>query len=790
MGDLYLGREVDGAGAGGGSQVRLGPDVLTRHAVCLGSTGSGKTGLCTVLLEELALAGVPAIVVDPKGDLANLALRFREHRPEDLAPWVDGGVAAREGITVDALAAKASQRWREGLDASEVSPARRAAWADDVDVRVYTPGSDAAAPLDVLGGLGAAPPAGTDVADLVGSAAASLLTLVGHKGDPVADPAHVVLAHLLSSAWDDGRSLDLAGIIGGLVDPPFDKVGVFPLEQFMPRSERMALATRLNAVLAAPGFAAWQRGERMDLDAWLAPGGRTTVRVLTLSHLGDAERAFFLTQLLTKLVAWSRRQPGTSALRAVLYLDEAVGFCPPHPHDPPTKRPLLTLMKQARAVGFGVVLATQNPVDLDYKALSNANTWMVGLLRTAQDRERVVAPLAGADVEPAEVNRVVSGLPKRVFAVRAAGGKLLTMRSRWAMSYLRGPLTPAELGELDVATPAPVAAAAPIAASPPPAAEVVPEGYSTSPPPPPKGYDHRFLSPEVALSARFASILGDRVRPRRADGQILWEPALSVRLNLQFDEGRDFVERRDDHRLLYPLDEDPPPSLGDPVFEARDLLRAAPDGLFAPLPDHLDEARELDALRRTLVEEVWRGETTRMFKHGALKLTSRAGEDRDAFDARCREAVQDRIDAEVAKLSERVERDVKRLEDKRAKLEADISRREMEANAAMANEVVSAGETLWGMLFGGRSKHLSTAITKRKQTLAAKDRLERTTGGITELESEIYDAQSKLRDRIVEVENEHRRVLDDVEEVEVGLEKNDITLDELTIVWIPVTRPV
>jgi len=380
MGDgLYLGRVLEGD-----ADLRLPADRLRTHGVVVGMTGSGKTGLCVVLLEELARAGVPVIAIDPKGDLGNLGLLFGGLSAEEFAPWVGADERADEVAT----------RWRDGLARWGVGPQQVHDLRESMALTIYTPGSDAGVPIDVLGAFRRPDRELDEEARLaiVTASVSGLLQLVGHTGDPVRDPAHIVLSQIVDAAWGAGEDPDLETLILRLVDPPFAKVGVFPLDRFFPPDDRMELAMALNGLVAAPTFAPWTRGVGLDIDAMLRPvaGGRTPIHVFSLAHLADPQRQFVLSLLLGRLQAWSRSQPGTSDLRALLYFDEVAGYLPPHPHDPPTKRPLLTMMKQARAVGLGVVLATQNPVDIDYKALSNAGLWCIGRLQTPQDRNRLL----------------------------------------------------------------------------------------------------------------------------------------------------------------------------------------------------------------------------------------------------------------------------------------------------------------------------------------------------------------------------------------------------------------
>jgi hypothetical protein len=454
MSDLVLGAAVDPT-----TQQRsdtpagVATDDLVTHGVIVGMTGSGKTGLGVVLVEECLSAGVPALLFDPKGDLTNLALVLPGLSGPEFAPWVDPSAARKEGLSVEQFAEQQATTWREGLAGWGIAPERLAALRERVDIAVYTPGSTAGLPLNILGSL-TAPPQGTDaetMADEIEGYASSLLGLLDIDADPLTSREHILLSTIIHEAWSAGESLDLAALITRVQQPPFRKLGVFELDQFYPPADRMTLALQLNGVLASPGFASWITGEPVDIGALLTtPDGRPRCSILTVAHLSDTERQAITSLVLSKVVTWMRRQSGTTDLRALLYLDEVAGYLPPV-GNPPTKQPLMLLMKQARAFGLGVVLATQNPVDVDYKALSNAGTWLIGRLQTEQDKARLLDGLTSAagGVDAAAVAATISGLGKRQFLLRQAGSDQPTvMTTRWAMSYLRGPLTRAQIAEL------------------------------------------------------------------------------------------------------------------------------------------------------------------------------------------------------------------------------------------------------------------------------------------------------------------------------------------------------
>jgi hypothetical protein len=790
---LYLGREYDlETGAPAGEDVTFKADRLTSHAVCLGMTGSGKTGMCVVLLEELALQGVPLIIIDPKGDMANLALAFGDLAPSSFAPWVDPAVAERAGVSIGEFAAQTAEKWKAGLASWGISPERVASFQERSEVRVFTPGSTSGLAVDVLGSFRA--PEGVDEetrADLASGTVSALLGLLGREVDPVTDPEHIVLTKIVDEAWEAGEDLSVEALLPRLVDPPFGKVGIFSVDQFFPRDKRMKLAMTLNGVLASPGFATWAQGVPLDPELLVSSAsGRVPVNIFSLAHLDESERQFFVGQLLHRMVSWSRRQPGSSKLRALLYFDEVFGFVPPYPRNPPSKKPLLTLMKQARAVGLGTMLVTQNPVDVDYATLSNAGLWLVGRLHTAQDRAKVVDGLAASGgQDEGQVSAWLEDLKPRVFVMRDVREEAPRLvHSRWAMSWLRGPLTRREIErlpkpEIGVTTARDVEASR--AAG--PAAEPVPEGFTSSPPVLPKGLEARYLDPAVAFSARLAPVLGHRTVQARTDGQTLWEPALYAQIGLRFDEGTTFVHDQTEHRLFFPMDSLEPI---DAELSDADLRQGSPaEGLFSPLPDELDTATEVQARRKAIVEEILRGETTQMFRHRGLKLTSRGGEAREAFEQRVRLAIDDGADGAIVKLRERSQGKVDRLEGRRDKLERRLAGLEDDARQRAGSELVGAAETVMGMFFG-RKRSLSGVMSRRQQTTRAKRRVAETEGDIEALQDEIDDLVIELESQIAEVREEWVEKLTEIEAQAVGLERNDIRLDRLELVWVPVSRPI
>lgn len=522
---FYLGREHDlASGETSERPLLYASKDLTTHAVCVGMTGSGKTGLCVSLLEEAAMDGVPAIVIDPKGDLGNLLLAFPNLAPVDFLPWVDKTVAARNGQTPEEFAEQTANLWRDGLAKWGEGPERIARYNDAVERVIFTPGSTAGVPLSVLRDFAAPPKEMRDDAELfrerVASAVSGLLGLLGIDADPVRSREHILLSTILAHEWSKPRSLDVAGLIREIQTPPFDTVGVMDLETFFPEKERTKLAMDINNLLASPSFAGWMEGAPLDVQRLLySEAGKPRLSIISIAHLDDSQRMFFVTILLNEVLAWMRTQPGTGSLRALVYMDEVFGYFPPVA-EPPSKRPMLTLLKQARAFGVGCVLATQNPVDLDYKGLSNCGSWFLGRLQTERDKRRVIEGLEGASAEAGAgfdrgaMEATLAALGSRVFLLNNVHEDAhRVFHTRWALSYLAGPLTRDQIRSL---TPQEVRAEFLTAAAP---AEEQPEPAHTDQSAPPEHAEAESLQRRLA-EARAAARARYEKRLKAADDRI------------------------------------------------------------------------------------------------------------------------------------------------------------------------------------------------------------------------------------------------------------------------------
>ena len=766
--DLFLGARLED-----GERALLDADHLTTHAVCLGMTGSGKTGLGIVALEELARRGVPLLVVDLKGDMVNLLLTFPDLAPASFAPWLPADEIA--GRDRGEVAVEIAERWRRGLERAGLGGADAAAVRAGVRWQVVTPGVESASPLDILPSL-APPAAGVLESDPDGArervdgVVSALLSLIGRGGDPLTDRDHVVLAAVVLEHWRRGEALDLAGLVRSLAEPPFDALGALPLELFYPRAQRMSLVMALNTLLASPAFAAWTRGTPLTMEALLGAPGAPRATILSVAHLDQRQRLFVLSLVVSELVAWMRRQPGASRLRALLYLDEVQGILPPHPANPPTKGPLLTLLKQGRAFGVGVWLATQNPVDLDYKAAGNAGVQLIGRLITERDRARALDGLGLVRDGSFDPDRLVAALGKREFLlvdVRATP-RTRVFASRWALSYLRGPVTLAELGPLLVPSSAAGGVTAPVRPE-----DGATAGPASSPRPP--------ILP-TALPTRYREAAVGRL-----------EPWLAVSCRVTLDRPKLGLRRTLDELWRVPLDRD---GLAD--WEAAVALEAPPPLADEPAPGAGFPATAPARLAATLATAerdalAWRARLElEVLANPALGLTAEPEESREAFLERCLEAadraddarqdaVRRRFESRMATLARRLERERDRLERDRSNL-----------SARQAEEKLHMVEGLFSVLLGSRSARTaaSKAASKVRSTATKRRMSQRAAGAVDESERDIERLETELSSLGEEMQAEVDRIAEEsealaarLEEVAIRPTRGDVAVRRVELVW-------
>jgi len=802
LGLFYLGRQIDPTTRRpAGAPLLYDANDLVTHAAIIGMTGSGKTGLGIALIEEAAIDGVPVLAIDPKGDLGNLLLTFPDLSAAALAPWVTAEDARAQGVSEQEFAAAEAARWTQGLVESGQSKERIGRLRSAAEFAVYTPGSTAGAPISILKSF--APPAGavTDdpelVAERVATAATSLLTLAGIDADPMRSREHVLIATLLQEAWRRGRTLDLPALIAGIQAPPMMKVGVLDLESFYPSRDRFELAMRLNQLVAAPGFAVWLQGDPLDIGSLLySPQGKPRVSVVSIAHLDDRERMFFVSLLLNELVGWVRAQRGTSSLRAVLYCDEVLGFLPPIAN-PPSKPPLLVLLKQARAFGLGVVLATQNPVDLDYKALSNTGTWFLGRLQTERDKARLLDGLEGVSAgttafDRAQLDKMLSALEKRVFLMHNVHEQApVLFQTRWTMSYLRGPLTRQEISRLSKG----------------PKEGVTAERLSTAPGAPerrtaPGAPEHRtapehLSAPDAPNAPVPRPVLDPAVPQFFAPGRgSVYAPSLLGALRVGYSDARLGVDEVRDVVILTPIGDgavavdweraEPAP------FTVQDLEPQPDQGLpFAPVPTAATQPKKYAQWEKDLARWANQSQSVELLRSARAKIVSHPDEQERDFRLRVQSSMREARDAAVQKARQKYASKLASAEDRLRRAEAAVQREQQQAAESKLQAGVSIAATIAGALLGRKAVNVGTL---GRATTAARGmgRIGRETQDVARAEANV-SALRAARDQIAaDLERELQDVAasfdsstEEFERVRLKPKRGSVSVQLIALTWIP-----
>ena len=793
LASFYLGRHYDLAAS------QLKDDLLMydskdlcTHAMCVGMTGSGKTGLCLALLEEAALDGIPAICVDPKGDLANLMLSFPQLRPEDFQPWLEQGDATRKGMTIDALAADTATKWRIGLESWGQTPDRIQRFRDSVDIAIYTPGSNAGLQLTVLKSFDAPPPQLLEDADAmrerVTGAASGLLTLMGINADPLLSPEHILISSILDHCWRQGRNVTVADLIGLIQRPPITRVGVLDLDSFMPPADRGRIAMQLNNLLASPAFSTWLEGESLSIQRLLyTPEGKPRLTILSIAHLSDSERMFFVTILLNELLAWMRTQSGTSSLRAMFYMDEVYGYFPPSAK-PPSKPPMLTLLKQARAFGLGIVLATQNPVDLDYKGLSNIGTWFLGRLQTERDKARVLEGLEGAAVQSGaafnrgEMEQLLASLGNRVFLMNNVHDDGPTVfQSRWVMSFLAGPLARDKITKLMADRKQAAAEAKALKKNDSSTVETIPTDASKpSRPVVPTGVIERFLSPSIR---------------HQEVAKLVYRPAIYAEGSAHYVRASADLDCWIDVKRLLKCNPNLPASAWEASVAVEgdfDLSDEQDDEFaFSDLPTELRGAATFKDLDKRFKDYLYRHQSMSLFKCVSLgKLApqgSTEGEARIYFSQDLRELrdlESEKVRAKFATRAKALEKQIRAAGDR-------LTKEQNEMKEATMSTAISIGTTILGAFFGkklgSRSNVSKTSTAMRGATRAsqAKGDVNRAEESMQQLQLDWDDLNGEIKTSLDEIIAKYDVKSIELEETQLAPKKGDLKTKPLLLIWLP-----
>lgn len=820
LGVFYLGREYDLAkkAVEDGLILYDSKDLVT-HAVCVGMTGSGKTGLCVSLIEEAAIDGIPSILIDPKGDLCNLFLTFPQLRGEDFLPWVNAEDAAKKGLGPEEYANQQAALWKKGLSDWGEDGTRIQRLRDAAEFVIYTPGSNAGVPVSILKSFAVPPFEIMDDGELlqerINTTVTSLLGMVGINADPLTSREHILISTIIGQSWRDGRDLDLASLIQSIQTPPMTRIGVLDLESFYSAKDRFGLVLALNNLVASPGFASWMEGVPLDIGQIIyTPKGKPRVAIFSIAHLGDAERMFFVSLLLNQVLGWMRTQSGTTSLRALVYMDEIFGYFPPIAN-PPSKLPLLTLLKQARAFGVGIVLATQNPVDLDYKGLSNAGTWFIGRLQTERDKARVMDGLEGAAVaanagfDRARMEQIISGLGSRVFLMNNTHEDApVVFTTRWAMSYLRGPLTRSQIKTLmdpyKARMTAPAAATAAKAA--PAAAPVVTPAPAASaaadePVPTPLGKPLERTAAVPAQAAGLQPTLPPDVSQffvpvRGSGGMLVYQPRLVAAAKIRYADAKSKVDTADNVIFVTTINDAAVPVNWEeseaPEWGLKDLEKApSKPGQFVELPTVAGRAKSYVAWSRDFVDWAYSTHRLELFRSPGTGAISNPGESERDFRVRLSQVVHEQRDEASDMLRKKYAPKLAALQEKIRRAELAVDREKNQASQAKMQTAISVGATIIGAFLGRKSVSSSTI---GKATTAARgvgramqqgDDVTRAQENVQAMQQQLADLEADLKAEVDALAAKNDPATEDMDSLVLKPKKSDIAVQLFSLVWTP-----
>jgi hypothetical protein len=794
LGTFYLGRVYDlNANKLKDELLLYDSKDLVTHAVCVGMTGSGKTGLCLALIEEAAIDGVPSILIDPKGVLADLLLTFPNLSGQDFLPWINLDDAQQKGMLPLDYANKQADFWKNGLASWGQDGARIQRLRDAVDVLVYTPGSNAGFPISILKSFATPPSAILEDEDLlrerIGTTVTSLLGLVGIEADPVQSREHILLSTILDSAWRQGQDLDLASIIQQVQKPPISKIGVLDLESFYPSKDRFTLVLALNNLLASPGFNTWLQGTPLDISQILyTPSGKPRVAIFSISHLSDPERMFFVSLLMNQILGWMRSQSGTTSLRAIVYMDEIFGFLPPIAN-PPSKLPMLTLLKQARAFGVGMVLATQNPVDLDYKALGNAGTWFIGRLQTERDKARLLdgldsaAASSGAQFNREQIEKIISSLGSRVFLMNNTHEDTPEIfQSRWDLCYLRGPLTRDQIRTLMD----PLKASGSIGRTGNPAFKTV------SPPPiPVSTHTTQPVSLPPDIPSFYIPVRGSADQGNK----LLYLSKILGAAKINFSDPKIKIEFTDAKVYITPVTDNAIPVVWDNADEinvpATDLEKSPQmNALFGEPASPAIQSKNYSIWTRDFNNWLYGIQKIELLRSPGLKEVSQPGESEGEFRVRLQQLAREKRDLLVEQLRKKYGLKNASLQERLRRAQQAVEKQAEQAKQAKFQTVISVGSTLLGAFTGRKVSsttisRASTAMRGFSRSIDESKDVARAGDTVASIQKQITDLQAEFNTEMAALEARIDPGTEPLEKISIKPDKSDILVQLVALVWVP-----
>jgi len=796
LGSFYLGKEYDIKNNKlTDNLVMYDSRNFTTHAVCIGMTGSGKTGLCIDILEEAALDNIPAIIIDPKGDITNLLLTFPELKKENFSPWVDPDEANRKGMSIEEYAQQQAEMWKKGLSDWGQDEKRIKMLRDSTDFLIYTPGSEAGTPVSILHSFDAPSTSWEDESELIREQiqgiVSGILGLIGIEADPINSREHILLSNIFEYFWSKNQNLDIGKLILSIQNPPFRTLGVFEIDTFIPNKDRMTLSMKLNSLIASPSFKNWLEGQPLDISEFMKnKDGKPRHSIFYIAHLNDSERMFFVTLLFNQIISWMRKQSGTNSLRTIIYMDEIFGYFPPVAN-PPSKKPLLTLLKQARAFGVGIILATQNPVDLDYKGLTNTGTWFIGRLQTERDKQRLLEGLdtisssSKGSLNREEIDKLISNLGKRVFILHSVHENTpVIFQTRWAMSYLRGPLTKNEIKSLmkNKIPEVPVSSSKSIVSN-----EISIDKTTSSRP---------TISSEIQqvfIPLTKSSNLVMQEIKNKNQSQISFETA-----NLIYNPGalgKALIHYQD---KITDLREDLEKTLilrsselmnwekSEEIKISNLLTKPEANAKFGEISGNINDSKDFNELKKNFADFIFYNSNFKLYHSPLIKIYSKPRESKSDFILRITQMARERRDEEVDKIEEKYSKDLQKLKEKLERSQEVLLKKQATANSLKQEAMVSAGESVIKIFMGRRSTtSASKAMNKYQKSKTVAIDIQEAQKDIETLNKEMELLENKLKIEVESIKERREKEISEIKEVLIQPKKSDIEVKIVSLAWIP-----
>lgn len=752
---------------------------LTTHAAIIGMTGSGKTGLGISLLEEAAIDNIPSIIIDPKGDMGNLLLTFPNLQGSDFEPWIEEQDAINNGLSVAELALKTAQTWKSGVEADFQNQERIQKLKDSADFTIYTPGSASGVQISILSSFKA--PSIEVLEDhellvsLITSTVSSLLSLIDEKDDSSSKES-ILISTIFMNSYSKQKDLSIEELISFIVTPPFAKVGIFDLETFFPQNERLKLALKLNTIIANPSFKSWIEGEPLDISNLMYDeNGKAKVSIFSIAHLNDSQRMFFVSLLLNQMVSWMRRQEGTSSLKALLYMDEIFGYFPPNAN-PPSKQPMLTLLKQARSFGVGIILSTQNPVDIDYKGLANIGTWFIGRLQTKQDKEKVIDGLSSAvegKIDKNEIENLLSNLEKRTFIMKNINEDgIKVFQTRWALSYLKGPITKEQIKFLMANKISNISSIKPQITTPKEQGQKSTSQQNSPKPLIPNILEQKYLYSSQSDSYYLQGYLVFKCSVHFADSAKNID--LTNELNYKF-----YLQKEAQNINFEELEEFTLNS-----FETTQRVNSN----YYETPVFIQNEKELKQIQKDFTDFTYRTNKLSLFKNDTLKIVSKQNESLTDFRIRIQDRLNEKIDEQLENLQIKFKKTNDTIEDKLNKLFDKLQKEQLQASATTTDTIISIGTSLLGAFFG-KSTSAST-LGKVASSAKGANKILKERNDVKYVESEIQqlqiqkeELQKTLEDEISKINEENKISNFQIEEIFIKPRRTDIFNVKLELLW-------